>query len=218
MNKQLCTIKNIYSAKLLIRPPALVASPFFAQPSTNPKTRSKNHAKIIAKKVFISRSIFSKGETMGRDDGPMQPLGVKNEINVALLEQIKEQVLAHPEHVNMREWIRDSASDEESHAFLSEVSRWLGNPERFVRCNTTACIAGWAVILSPSQEGIEHLAIETAALKYLGLNHDQGRRLFFPAVWPLDFAIKYHDAETAEAAAQAVAVRIDHFIQTNGAE
>lgn len=155
---------------------------------------------------------------MWRDDEPMQPLGIKNEINVALLEQIKEQVLAHPEHVNMREWIQDSASIEEPHEFLLDVPCWLGNPEQFVRCNTTACIAGWAVILSPSQEEIEHLAIETVALKYLGLNHDQGRRLFFPVVWPLDFAIKYHGAETAEAAAQAVAARIDHFIQTNGAE
>jgi hypothetical protein len=155
------------------------------------------------------------------DDIPMEPLNIKTEINVELLLKIKEQVLANPKHVDMDSWLRVGNSDPDSLQEFGDVGfpkEWIGDPERFTACNTTACLAGWAVLLSPDAKDYEGEHISFAARLFLGLSVNQSDLLFHLSFWPTSFYEEYTQAKTPQERAQAVADRIDHFITTNGEE
>jgi len=113
-----------------------------------------------------------------------------------------------------------------------EPDEWLefrGHP-----CGTVACIAGWALILDRAK-GSTHKEIQAArdhfisltpaglsrsdvlfkrAMKLLGLNTGQAKRLFVFRNWPSTLRIKPEDEDNVSQAIR----RIKHFIETNGAE
>jgi hypothetical protein len=143
-------------------------------------------------------------------------------INVKLLRQIKRRILEEPRHFDM--------------AFFAIRPGKIGlKGDLMPPCNTVACIAGDAVILSdgPPKRITEDFiySVEDRATELLGLNYSQAQRLFFLSHWPADFADGYIDAdETAEdedslederleamkTRARIAADRIDYFIRTNG--
>lgn len=136
-------------------------------------------------------------------------------MNKELLLKIKEQVLAHPEHLDMTSGWISLADGTECYA-ASAVAELIGQPEKLAACGATACIAGWAVVLSPEAE--EDGYIRNLASKLLGLTYGQSDNLFFVSGWPRQFGELYHDTRTPQERAQVVAERIDHFIATEGAE
>lgn len=82
-------------------------------------------------------------------------------------------------------------------------------------CGTTACIAGWACILTESEVNVS-TDTEILAMIQLGLTNEEARKLFFESYWPRQF--RKADIFAEEDRAQEAAKRIDHFIATNGKE
>lgn len=131
---------------------------------------------------------------------------------VRLLRKVIAHIKAQPKRLGMWEW-----------AALNKRSPG----------GTTACIAGWSIILSqPKPErfiGIEnsvnlHALFQgqqswgplpgRAAAKLLKIDAEQANRLFNVGEWPYLFEIKYRMAKTARGQASAAVSRIEHFIQT----
>jgi hypothetical protein len=93
--------------------------------------------------------------------------------------------------------------------------------ERYAKCGTAACIAGWTCILSMEDKEPEEIASNlvehTEAGNFLELTNEQANRLFLPSQWPwrfLDGACDDGKTKTAKIAA----ARIEHFIKTKGKE
>jgi hypothetical protein len=119
-------------------------------------------------------------------------------MNVELLQRIKAHILEDPRRVGMSNWIRRRSPRE-------------GGPS----CGTVACIAGWAYILSERQVP----PFYTQVTRLLGLDSQQGQRLFFELYWPSKFYAQIQTCQQGAAEyAQTVADRIDHFIATEGRE
>ena len=99
-------------------------------------------------------------------------------------------------------------------------------------CGATGCIAGMACFLSDpvlffmDAIGIKQVDIKGEALRFLGLNEQQGERLFYldasqsssEDMWPTRFCASYDRARSAKAKAKVAADRIEHFIKTKGRE
>lgn len=133
-----------------------------------------------------------------------KPLKLK--LNVRLLRAIQRQILKEPLQFTMETW------------FWSYPS---GFRYSIPNCGTAACIAGWALAvskkISPHKAKLNYYKTESAklpdmAFPLLGVDANQGGRLFYFNRWPAKFKTKHQDN-----AKQAVA-RIEHFITTKGAE
>jgi hypothetical protein len=120
-------------------------------------------------------------------------------MNVKLLRRIQKRILKHPDSYDQNVMI---SRDE---------------------CGTTACIAGWAVLLSPLDPGFIGDYASKATL-LLGLDDEQAIRLFdviedgYCCGWPDKYVRAYLRAKTPRGRARAAMRRIDHFIKTKGAE
>lgn len=107
--------------------------------------------------------------------------------------------------------------------------------DRTAPCGTTACIAGFAVILKskPATKrdwkecGLELTGgfseadwsnIADAANQNLGMSEFESLRLFYHWKWPAEFLTRYNLAKTRKQKAAVAIARIDHFIATKGAE
>jgi hypothetical protein len=118
-------------------------------------------------------------------------------MNVELLQQVKQAILAEPDKFRMDRW----------------------------SCGTAHCIAGWACLLRdiPIVEG--DFTTETVSGEYPGLVASKlldlrGRaadKLFYTFGWPSRFRAPYLGATRRERA-EIAAERIDHFIATDGRE
>ncbi len=123
-------------------------------------------------------------------------------MNVELLQEVKEKILAEPQSFDMCSWHRRS------------------------KCGTTHCIAGWADVLV-NQEEFPSTKSEAyyASLFGLGLQYEKTSRLFYVEQWPEPFRTQYLEKdllrsitqEDLKDLAQIAANRIDLFIETNGA-
>ncbi len=127
-----------------------------------------------------------------------------------------------------------------------EMDRW-GMADHRVPCNTTACFAGWAIILGDANpkrffkaaasdaqddrgrfmallEG--RVGASARAEKVLGITNEQARRLFHVDSlfhgdgrgWPEPYRGDFDHATSREHAAEIAVARIEHFIKTGGAE
>lgn len=148
-------------------------------------------------------------------------------MNVELLLKVKEQVLAHPERVDMHEFLAVDVSSESGGGVETLTSFWAdsdlaidyrGKPDEFVACNTTACIAGWVMVLTPVEKRRAFCAIPLVAMEQLELDDNQAARLFYLEDWPIRFGLANHVLKSHQGRAQVVADRIDHFIATGGEE
>jgi hypothetical protein len=143
---------------------------------------------------------------------------------VKLLRKIEAHMLEEPKRVDMCDWAR---------------------PSNKPSCGTTACIAGWAILMSVPKKKLLALSkanpgasewdyaklaetkdIENAARNKLKLTKQQANRLFIPyqgypvihGSWPELLWDKYMDAATPRRKAKVVVDRIERFIETGGAE
>lgn len=134
-------------------------------------------------------------------------------MNTKLLRQIKEHILAEPKRLYMGEWIR-----RKTHPNQMIMDREYHYRE-FAGCDTAACIAGWAVLLSsPKPDSVGQLGgVSEQATNLLDLSQDSAYRLFAPRRWPEQFWDGTKDDGTRHTA-QVAAARIEHFISTEGAE
>lgn len=130
---------------------------------------------------------------------PEQTLNVEL---LELLERVKAHIRAHPEQFDMLTFGR------------------VDDP-----CGTTACIAGWSVILS-GQTNLEKVPLINAeALRVLGLNdrydttHRKECPLFYDSDWPEDLRKAFLEAEILmdyPLCASIAGEAIDRFIAGNG--
>jgi len=125
-------------------------------------------------------------------------------MNVKLLRKIKKHILEEPNRLNMRTWGRH----------FDPPYR----PKSFPVCGTTACIAGWAVVLKATTgTSVTNKLLLNAYIdgqKALELDSAQADRLFYLQDWPSQF--KYGGSQRNKA--KVTAARIEHFIKTKGAE
>lgn len=127
-------------------------------------------------------------------------------MNTRLLRRIQKHVLAEPRRLQMAEFVEKGAPGERiySDGMLTEIPA----------CGTTACIAGWACLLSNAKR-IRNYG--SRAAKLLGITRVQGSILFFTSGWPDQLAERYQGASTKAAQAEVLKERIDHFISSKGA-
>lgn len=129
-------------------------------------------------------------------------------MNIALLSDIKANILAVPETFRMESWFR------------SDIN---------APCGTTGCIAGHAVAIGCAAKTLKEIAKQYRAdflysptPRYAGellqLDDQQRSRLFYLSSWPFSFRLDYCRAENAPERVQVTARRIDHFIKTKGRE
>jgi hypothetical protein len=126
-------------------------------------------------------------------------------INIELLQAVKAAILKNPQHFDMDHWVGHN------------------------HCGTTACIAGWARVITlkcetpKAAEDFRASVAENrpAPLSFgtddLGLSYSEENALCYLASWPDCFSGRYWAAEEKgdyAGMAQAAADRIDHFIAT----
>ena len=120
-------------------------------------------------------------------------------INTNLLLQVRDCILARPEHFDMGSYV--DRTD----------------------CGTTACIAGWAVSLSRGRTPmsdtylIDSLSTGWSAQALLRLSARQAYTLFHVNGWPIYWNLAYDSAD-GDARAAVAAGFINHFIATEGRE
>lgn len=105
-------------------------------------------------------------------------------MNATLLLKVKDRILREPENFAMRSW----------------------------QCGTTACIGGWACLLSSKFAMYRGDDYETDAIAALGITEDDAGKLFFVDHWPEDLRRKYWHATSKKEEAQVAAERIDRFL------
>jgi hypothetical protein len=142
-------------------------------------------------------------------------------MNTALLTEVRDHILQHPRNFDMQHWGTISAPGrqmiriDDGYVLKPEVTQAFLRHE----CGTTACIAGWALILA-SKEGPRDLdlAVSATAAQVLEVDYEDGLRLFFSDDWPEQFKVSYWAANDLRGRAYVAAKRIDHFIATEGRE
>jgi hypothetical protein len=129
-------------------------------------------------------------------------------INVKLLKQIKKHILEEPRRFIMWTWKLTKRSS--GSVYRSDGGNGM---VEFAKCNTAACIGGWACILSGKR--FFYYDAGTSARKLLGLTQNQADQLFDPYNWPPDLLKRLQTGNTPEKRAEAGADMIDHFIAAN---
>lgn len=126
-------------------------------------------------------------------------------MNIRLLKQIKAAILKEPKQFVMSDW-------------FTKYMDWT-----IPNCGTAACIGGWAIALANKVNPEEAKEIflreennEQTPEKLLKLTGEQEDKLFYHSNWPERFQFKSTDGALARA--KKAAKRIDHFIETEGAE
>lgn len=143
-------------------------------------------------------------------------------MNTELLLKISDRIIKHPDHFDMS-------------CFFGVRSSQVGKPyilrvhptelELQTNCNTVACIAGQAILLTQRLaevgKGDGKKSEFGLACEILGLSQEKATALFHLEYWPEPFGANYYramDNRNDIAAAQVVAKRIHHFIKTEGRE
>ncbi len=137
-------------------------------------------------------------------------------MNEKLLVEVKEAILAHPEHFGMHGWMKRDSRALNAWEWDELVS---SEADPLVSCGTTACIAGWVVGLAGEKaldlnDGPVMFGrwVAERAEQLLGLTQSQ-TMLFFHDKWPAQFEIAYEEAATDVEAAQIAGELIDCFIE-----
>jgi hypothetical protein len=132
-------------------------------------------------------------------------------MNVELLRKIENHILEEPKRLFMPAFVRRQEYGDSLFATNTLVAR------EYPECGTAACIAGWAVFLNENLKSLNSPEIMFKACALLQITTDEGRRLFLPQEWPLQFkrgGTGDGEPETAEVTVD----RIEHFIKTGGRE
>lgn len=134
-------------------------------------------------------------------------------MNVKLLEAICTAIEKHPAHFGMDSWFINGWEFVDPKTGVPQLKNILDGRNH---CKTTACIAGWALVLTNVTPPDEKIA--TAAAELLGITDEQASYLFYVEVWPSQFVQLDGDDEAYPVTPQEAVARIRHFIATDGAE
>lgn len=122
-------------------------------------------------------------------------------MNIELLRRIQAHNTEHPEQLHMGQGL-----------FMSE-------------CETIGCIAGHACLLggdvpqvNATTYGVAWSRVEDRAIRLLEIPIGSADRLFLRDEWPEEFRDRLIAAVGTPEYAATVNARIDHFIETGGAE
>lgn len=109
-------------------------------------------------------------------------------MNVGLLEQVRVQVLATPEALDMTNW---------------------GD------CGTPCCIAGWTLKLSGLEPAVLETGyeVQSIARRLLRFNRAQAESLFFVSGWPPDLYTAYGKARGWRQRAAVASEALQRFMQ-----
>ena len=121
-------------------------------------------------------------------------------MRVDILEKVKARILAEPEHFHMANWAIEVSEDN------------LGEPW----CGTTFCIGGQAAV-AMGRNPFYGMPWEPRA--YRDLLEMENGNLFFSALWPSRFEIRYNTLSSNKdhvGLAQLACEVIDDYIETNG--
>ena len=137
-------------------------------------------------------------------------------MNVRLLRRVAKHIAEEPNRLVMAHWVvfkKDYRAP--------KVPDWGEYSHKFPPCNTSACIAGWSVLLREKVPESSFAVSDTQDLQsraqaLLGLDGDQSMRLF--GAWPYEFQGPYEKARSAAKRAKIAVARIEHFIKTKGKE
>jgi hypothetical protein len=127
---------------------------------------------------------------------------VKKSLNVKLLRKVQKHIMKEPKRLLMGEWL--VTKSKKVPQFENDAGEW----EHFPKCNTAACIAGWAVMLHDKHPP-RGKSIETRATKILGGSSMDS--LFYTSLWKLEH--EFNTAETPRQRAKIAVKEIDHFIK-----
>lgn len=139
-------------------------------------------------------------------------------LNEPLFEQIKAQLLAAPEHFNMRFWYKWTDEDGYTHGYDEILEENAYSCENIIRfddesCGTTGCIAGYALCIAKAK-GVQTDYIESKAAALLGLTYTQGSHLFHRDEWLGYWGDDYNNTQPFSLnRAQLTCDYIDFFIQ-----
>lgn len=138
---------------------------------------------------------------------PLTPEGI------ALLQRVKQRILAEPDKFDMYEWYCSIDGEYDWSANLDPFFQTLRSAQPGEPCGTTACIAGWVLLESGVQSIKNVRVIEDAAAVELGVyNKYRTEPLFYVSEWPNDLQKEYKQTKSPQVAAQA----IDRWIAGNG--
>jgi hypothetical protein len=127
-------------------------------------------------------------------------------MNVKLLMKVKQHILEEPNRLLMSDvYIQGIPGND----FFSDH----GNQQKFAKCGTAACIAGWTCLLADPNGEVSMPNAETL----LGISERQATRLFLTCEWPERFRLPYSMAKSVKKRAELAGARIDHFAKTKGA-
>lgn len=124
-------------------------------------------------------------------------------MNVELLQKVKQQILAEPHRFNMLKWIGNRDNEE-----------FYSTDNFYHYCGTTACIAGWTVLLS-TKDRLVHYEIFDRALQFLDISFDEAEKLFYAHSWDREDFCEYDAADIIGKSIVAARV-IDKFIAQHG--
>ena len=128
-----------------------------------------------------------------------------------LLRKIKKHIMEEPKRFMMGWWIHKK---EELKDFPHMLDRDLHDkPIVFPKCNTTACIAGWAVLLHDGMEArnLSDIEIHHRAVEILGPK--VSAELFGQYNWPENLCTAFDDAKTKRGKAKIACKAIDYALR-----
>lgn len=130
----------------------------------------------------------------------------KRKLNVNLLRKIQKHILEEPKRFFMAAYLDQGRPG-------SRTSEFRDQAKRFPSCGTTACIAGWANILTGARSN-EEICDSERAVSRLGIERGRRAQLFLDSDWPQPFSSNYERAMTPAKRAKIAAARIEHLIKT----
>lgn len=132
----------------------------------------------------------------------MSTFTAKN-LNRKLLHQIRNEIANNPNHFAYEYYFSASSGPIRFSEVIKQLDDWKKHA-----CGTSACIAGWAVVLGANKNDnlrtrLYECAAHSAAIKLLGIQEDEyfvAQFLFYPWEWDeshkrevrIDYS--YHDA------------------------
>lgn len=140
-------------------------------------------------------------------------------MNKELLKEIKEAILNESHLFDMRYYfathseydspIKNMERMNKNGISIEKRKKWMKS------CNATACIAGWACVLSKEEIKISHVyTLRDQAKKLLDLTDNQMFSLFYVQNW-MSKSLKeaYNNSGTEKKRAKVAAKYIDKFIE-----
>lgn len=131
----------------------------------------------------------------------------KRKLNVRLLRRIQKHILEEPRRFFMSGLLLRIKSKAQ---WMHEKQRSFDMASTPPSCGTTACIAGWALVLTDNEKTRANRLSKAAEL--LGIHPNNTGPLFLSECWPSPFSLRYANAKTPKQRVKVAVTRIDWLI------